>query len=52
MSDDIYVFSMLLDFGFSMRTMYVSSNCLKLLAVTHRLLEYSSTSSHLLFSPL
>ena len=38
MSDVICVFSMLLAFGFSMRTMYVSSYCLTLLAVTHRLL--------------
>jgi len=51
MSDVICDFYMLFAFGFSMRTIYVSSYSLKLLAVTHRLLEYSSTFSHLLLSP-
>jgi len=51
MIDVIGVFSMLLAFGFSMRTLYVSSYCHTFLAVTHRLLKYSSKPSRVLLSP-
>jgi len=45
MSDVFCFFSMLLAFGFSMRTLYVSSYCHTLPEVTHRLLKYSSKPS-------